>query len=32
MCDDAGDGGEELRYNLIVEVKLLADRIEELND
>jgi len=32
MCDDAGDAGEELRNNLIAEVKLLADRIDELND
>jgi hypothetical protein len=32
MCDDAGDAGEEIRYQLIAEVKLLADRIDELND
>jgi len=32
MCDDAGDAGEELRNNLIAEVKLLAARIDELND
>jgi len=31
MCDDAGEDGDELRKNLIAEVKLLADRIEELN-
>ena len=35
MCDDAGDAGdagEKMRNNLIAEVKLLADRIDELND
>jgi len=32
MCDDAGDGGEELRETLIAEVKLLAERIEELGE
>jgi len=32
MCDDAGDAGEEIRNQLIAEVKLLADRIDELND
>ena len=30
MCDDAGDAGEELRDSLIAEVKLLAERIDEL--
>ncbi|MDR0327435.1 MAG: hypothetical protein LBI05_03965, partial [Planctomycetaceae bacterium] len=32
MCDDAGDAGDELRESLIAEVKLLAERIDELND
>ena len=32
MCDDAGDDGEELRNNLIAEVKRLAERIEELGE
>ena len=32
MCDDAGDAGKELRDRLIAEVKLLAERIDELND
>ena len=32
MCDEAGDAGEELRQNFIAEVKLLAERIDELND
>jgi hypothetical protein len=32
MCDDAGDTGEALRDRLIAEVKLLAERIDELND
>ena len=30
MCDDAGEAGEELRNDIIAEVKLLAERIEEL--
>ena len=32
MCDDAGGAGKELRDRLIAEVKLLAERIDELND
>ena len=32
MCDDAGDKRDALRDTLIAEVKLLADRIDELND
>ena len=32
MCDDAGDKGDALRDTLIAEVKLLAERIEELGE
>jgi len=32
MCIDAGEDGDELRSLLIAEVKLLADRIEELGE
>jgi hypothetical protein len=32
MCIDADDDGDELRNLLVAEVKLLADRIDELND